>query len=222
MITLLSMVLFAMQGLAGQQVGNGTLSGMVRDVSGRPLVGARVAARAANGTRTAPCRDTLIGESETDKDGRYRLDVPPGQYYIVVRLLERTTYYPAAAFTENATSVAITSATIVDSLNITVPNANSAVGRDGRDRDLYTAAVENLRLDCFPAARLQLQVLAETFEDSEYQSDAQYLFAESFYREGTPAALVQAEKQFTNYIAFFPNSPRIPEARKRLADIQQR
>src|SRR4030095_3410547 len=52
-----------------------------------------------------------------------------------------------------------------------------------RDKDLYLTALQNIKKNRFIAARAQLQVLLETYENSEYSAQAKYAYAESFYRE---------------------------------------
>jgi TolA-binding protein len=218
MFIVLSMFLFVTQGLGGAQTESGTVIGTVRDVSGKPMAGVPVAAITANVTPATACLASLT-ESQTDSEGKYRLSVRPGRYYVFVRLMDRTTYFPAAPFREESTSVAIATAT-VDNVNLTVPNANSGTG--GRERELYGRAVEDLKLDCLSVARHEFQAFFETYDDSELSSDAKYFYAESWYREGTPAALTLAQREYTLYITFFPDAPKTAEARKRLADIQQR
>jgi outer membrane protein assembly factor BamD len=91
-----------------------------------------------------------------------------------------------------------------------------------RDRNLYVAALENALLGCPIAARMQFQTLFTTFPDSEFADAAKYQLAESYYRDGSPAAMTSAMREFAEYLRFFPNAPRTEEARQRLLEIQQK
>lgn len=198
------------------------LTGVVRDAAGKPQVGVRVAAIDANANSAIGCREFVANETATDNTGLYRLEILPGVYSIVVRLADRTTFYPHAQNKENATSIPIRDGITTSGLDIVVPVEAAAPGPVARDRELYLLGLENTRIGCHSAGRLQLQTLIGTFPDSPYASDAKYEMAESYYREGSPAALTDARKAFEEYIRFFPNAPRLPEARQRLLDIQQK
>jgi outer membrane protein assembly factor BamD len=69
----------------------------------------------------------------------------------------------------------------------------------------------------FTIARLTLQTLINTYPDSEFLPQAKYALAESFYQEGTTAALTQAEAEFKDYITFFPTSPLADDAQLKVA-----
>ena len=74
-----------------------------------------------------------------------------------------------------------------------------------RDRDLYFSATEFIRKNRFIAARAQLQVLLETYENSEYSAQAKYAVAESFYLEAGHSNLLASESEFRKFITFFPD-----------------
>jgi len=64
-------------------------------------------------------------------------------------------------------------------------------------------------------------VLITLSPDSPYASDAKYEMAESFYREGSPSALIDARRHFEEYIRFYPDASRLPEARQRLLNMEK-
>jgi Carboxypeptidase regulatory-like domain len=72
-------------------VQNIAISGTLKDVDGKSLAGVRVGAMAVGET-------FLYGMTNTDKDGRYTLELPPGAYYVVAGYLFRPTYYTAFGF----------------------------------------------------------------------------------------------------------------------------
>jgi hypothetical protein len=75
-------VLFFAAALAGAEE-NGTLAGLVTDVSGTPVAGAEVSVY-----RTDNTRRPADYNGPTDRDGRFRVILPPGQYWAVARLRE--------------------------------------------------------------------------------------------------------------------------------------
>jgi len=62
--------------LAFLLVQNIAISGTLKDADGKSLTGVRVAAMSVAG-------NLLVGTTNTDKDGRYTLELPPGAYYVV-------------------------------------------------------------------------------------------------------------------------------------------
>jgi outer membrane protein assembly factor BamD len=103
-----------------------------------------------------------------------------------------------------------------------VPKETAAAGVKDRARSLFGAGVENMRVACHTAARLQFQAILSTFPDSEYAARAKFAVAESYYREGTPEALASAGQVFAEFIRSFPTASQVPEARQRLSDIQEK
>lgn len=71
-------------------VQNVTISGTLKDADGKSLTGVRVAAMPVAGTFLFGITNT-----NTDKDGRYTLELPPGAYYVVAGNVFRPTYYTA-------------------------------------------------------------------------------------------------------------------------------
>src|SRR5678815_105014 len=74
-----------------------------------------------------------------------------------------------------------------------------------RDRDLYLNAMQAMKKSRFIQARLLLQTLLETYENSEYSAQAKYAYAESFYREAGHGNLISAESEFRKFLTFFPD-----------------
>jgi len=70
---------------------NIAISGTLKNADGKSLAGVRVAAMPVGG-------DSVLGTTYTDKDGRYTLELPPGEYYVVAGNLLWPTYYAANGF----------------------------------------------------------------------------------------------------------------------------
>jgi hypothetical protein len=69
-------------------VQNIAISGTLKDADGKSLTGVRVAAMPVDGT-------LLFGITNTDRNGRYTLELPPGAYYVVAGNVSWPTYYTA-------------------------------------------------------------------------------------------------------------------------------
>jgi outer membrane protein assembly factor BamD len=87
------------------------------------------------------------------------------------------------------------------------------------DKALYDKAVVATKKGHFDVARLDLQTLLNTYPDSQFQMRAKLAIADSWYKEGGTAALVQAESEYKDFITFFPNVPEAAEAQMRVGDI---
>jgi len=87
------------------------------------------------------------------------------------------------------------------------------------DKELYDKAVKATKKGHFDVARLTLQTLLNTYPDSQYQMRAKLAIADSWYKEGGTAALMQAESEYKDFITFFPNVPEAAEAQMRVGDI---
>jgi outer membrane protein assembly factor BamD len=85
------------------------------------------------------------------------------------------------------------------------------------DKDLYITAMNALKKNRFTVARLQLQTLLETYEDSEFSAQAKYAYADTFYYESGHSNLVLAESEFRKFITFFPQHELADDAQLKVA-----
>ena len=69
----------------------------------------------------------------------------------------------------------------------------------GRDRELYEGAMQDLKKSRFTAARINLNILLDTYESSEYSALAKYAVAESFYREAGHSNLLAVHHHHLQY-----------------------
>ncbi len=100
-------------------------------------------------------------------------------------------------------------------------NANplANVKSEQPDLELYNKAMKAMKKGHYDVARLDLQTLLNTYPDSEYCMRAKLSVADSWYKEGGTAALMQAEAEYNDFIVFFPNAPEAAEAQMKIADI---
>jgi ferric-dicitrate binding protein FerR (iron transport regulator) len=110
--------------LTGSIGTNGTVAGVVRASDGRPASNVRVTALRAD--TIATIRATL-SLTETDSDGRYRLEnVPPGSFYITAGRLDVPTYYPGTLEIKDAQIVSVTSAGTLTGIDFVVQDPSTA------------------------------------------------------------------------------------------------
>jgi outer membrane protein assembly factor BamD len=99
--------------------------------------------------------------------------------------------------------------------SVQIPQTNSTLVEN--DRDLYYTAMQALAKNRFTVARLQLQTLLETYEDSEYSAQAKYAYADTFYYEAGHSNLLLAESEFRKFITFFPTHELADDAQLKVA-----
>jgi outer membrane protein assembly factor BamD len=87
------------------------------------------------------------------------------------------------------------------------------------DKELYDKAMVAMKKGRFDVARLDLQTLLNTYQESEYQMRAKLAVGDSWFKEGGTAALTQAEAEYKDFITFFPQAPEAAEAQMKVADI---
>jgi outer membrane protein assembly factor BamD len=80
------------------------------------------------------------------------------------------------------------------------------------DKILFERGVAAIEKGRYDIGRLTLQTLINTYPDSEYLAKAKLQIADSFYKQGGTAGLVQAKAEYKDFITFFPNDPDAAEA----------
>jgi hypothetical protein len=112
----LSALLLAQIPLAPSQTG--TATGMIRTTAGAPASGVRVAALALTDSTAGIGEGALVSLTQTDSEGRYKLEnIPPGRYYIQAGLVDLPTYYPGVNTTNGARSIQITAGAVLDRMD---------------------------------------------------------------------------------------------------------
>jgi hypothetical protein len=102
------------------QVQPGTVTGRLLSANGTPAAGIRIAAVPVDSEAQAGAA-VLFGISQTETDGRYRIEnIPPGRYYIFAGLLEFPSYYPSATTLERATAVTVDAGSTLSGMDFTM------------------------------------------------------------------------------------------------------
>jgi outer membrane protein assembly factor BamD len=88
------------------------------------------------------------------------------------------------------------------------------------DKVLFDKAINDIERGRFEIARLTLNTLMNTYDQSEYLAKAKLAIADSWYREGGTHGLAQAEAEYKDFILFYPNMEEAPEAQEKVCEIQ--
>lgn len=87
------------------------------------------------------------------------------------------------------------------------------------DKVLFDRAIGDIERSRFDVARLTLQVLINTYPDSEYIAKAKLAIADSWYRQGGSQGLAQAEAEYKDFITFFPTMEEAAESQMKICQI---
>ena len=103
--------------------------------------------------------------------------------------------------------------------NKNVKNPIAQVDSKQPDKILFDRAMDAMKHNRYDVARLTLQTLINTYPDSEFVARAKLAVGDSWYAEGSAAAMIQAENEYKDFITFFPNMPEAAEAQLKIANI---
>jgi outer membrane protein assembly factor BamD len=92
----------------------------------------------------------------------------------------------------------------------------------GRDRVLFEEAAKEVRKGNQETGRLLFSTIINTYPDSPFLPLAKLAIADSFYLEGTTAALIQAAQGYLDWLTFFPTDPLADDAMLKVAESEMR
>ncbi len=92
----------------------------------------------------------------------------------------------------------------------------------GRDRVLFEEGAKEVRKGNHETGRLLFSTIINTYPDSAFLPLAKLAIADSFYLEGTTAALVQAAQAYSDWLTFFPTDPLADDAMLKVAEAEMR
>src|SRR5271166_5553863 len=87
------------------------------------------------------------------------------------------------------------------------------------DKVLYDKAVNDIEHGRFEVARITLNTLINTYDQSEFLAKAKLAIADSWFREGGAHGLAQAEAEYKDFILFYPAMEEAAEAQEKVCDI---
>jgi len=97
-----------------------------------------------------------------------------------------------------------------------VANSKAEVVAKQSDKILFDRAMKFMQQAEFAAERTVLENLINTYPDSGYVPRAKLSIADAWYVQG---AFKQAEVEYRDFIAFFPNRPEVARAQLRIEAI---
>jgi len=87
------------------------------------------------------------------------------------------------------------------------------------DKVLYDRAINDIEHSRYEVARLTLNTLINTYDSSEFLAKAKLAIADSWYRQGGPEGLAQAEAEYKDFILFYPTMEEAAESQGRICQI---
>ena len=90
------------------------------------------------------------------------------------------------------------------------------------DKVLYDKAINDIEHSRYEVARITLNTLINTYDQSEYLAKAKLAVADSWYREGGGAGLAQAEAEYKDFILFYPTMEEAAESQQKICLIHYR
>ncbi len=101
---------------------------------------------------------------------------------------------------------------------------DNPISKDTRqpDKILYDRAIGDLEHGRYEIARITLNTLINTYDQSEYLAKAKLAVADSWFREGGSAGLAQAEAEYKDFILFYPTMEEAAESQEKICTIHYR
>ncbi len=90
------------------------------------------------------------------------------------------------------------------------------------DKVLFDRAVNDIEHSRYEIARITLNTLINTYDQSEFLAKAKLAIADSWYREGGTASLAQAEAEYKDFILFYPTMEEAAESQQKICMIHYR
>jgi outer membrane protein assembly factor BamD len=90
------------------------------------------------------------------------------------------------------------------------------------DKVLFDRAINDIEHSRFEVARITLNTLINTYDQSEFLAKAKLAIADSWYREGGAAGMAQAEAEYKDFILFYPTMEEAAESQQKICMIHYR
>jgi outer membrane protein assembly factor BamD len=90
------------------------------------------------------------------------------------------------------------------------------------DKVLFDRAIRDIERGRYEVARLTLNTLMNTYDQSEFLAKAKLAIADSWYREAGTHGLAQAEAEYKDFILFYPTMEEAAEAQEKVCLIHVR
>lgn len=87
------------------------------------------------------------------------------------------------------------------------------------DKVLFDRSINDIEHGRYEIARITLNTLINTYDQSEFLAKAKLAVADSWYREGGTASLAQAEAEYKDFILFYPTMEEAAESQQKICMI---
>jgi outer membrane protein assembly factor BamD len=87
------------------------------------------------------------------------------------------------------------------------------------DKVLYDRAINDIEHSRYEVARITLNTLINTYDQSEFMAKAKLAVADSWFREGGTQGFAQAEAEYKDFILFYPTMPEAGESQEKICQI---
>jgi outer membrane protein assembly factor BamD len=87
------------------------------------------------------------------------------------------------------------------------------------DKVLFDRSINDIEHGRYEIARITLNTLINTYDQSEFLAKAKLAIADSWYREGGAAGLAQAEAEYKDFILFYPTMEEAAESQQKICMI---
>jgi outer membrane protein assembly factor BamD len=87
------------------------------------------------------------------------------------------------------------------------------------DKVLFDRAIGDIEHGRYEIARITLNTLINTYDQSEFLAKAKLAIADSWFREGGAASLAQAEAEYKDFILFYPTMEEAAESQQKICMI---
>src|SRR5689334_5709741 len=87
------------------------------------------------------------------------------------------------------------------------------------DKVLFDKAINDIEHGRYEVARITLNTLINTYDQSEFLAKAKLAIADSWFREGGAHGLAQAEAEYKDFILFYPTMEESAESEEKICTI---
>jgi outer membrane protein assembly factor BamD len=87
------------------------------------------------------------------------------------------------------------------------------------DKVLFDRAINDIEHGRYEIARITLNTLINTYDQSEFLAKAKLAIADSWFREGGAAGLAQAEAEYKDFELFYPTMAEAAESQNKICQI---
>src|SRR5579863_9575400 len=87
------------------------------------------------------------------------------------------------------------------------------------DKVLFDKAINDIEHGRYEVARITLNTMINTYDQSEYLAKAKLAIADSWFREGGSHGLAQAEAEYKDFQLFYPAMEESAESQHKICEI---